>query len=543
MENFEVNDIDTRFQQAKRNAGLIGWSLWIAALVLFTVRLGDVPLRDWDEGLVAQLAREIQQAASGSMTWLYPTLWGEPYWNKPTLIHTLVAWAYAIGGVNEWTARLPSALLTASSVPLLYQIGCELFFGKLAALFAALVYLTSLPVVRQGRLAMLDGAILCFLLLLVWCGLRARRDCRFALGIGISIGLICLTKGIMVGVLLGTILLVFLAWDTPRLLRLPYLWWGSLLGSLPVGGWYIAQSLHYGAAFWSQNLVNQSLGRIWISVENNSGPPWYYLLEILKYSAPWLLFLPLGMQLAWTNRNLSWAKLVIVWGGIYFVTISVMTTKLPWYSLPLYPVVALLSGAVLAKLWRKGQRYGIKRRPTLPYSPLWRGWFGLMALAGGVGAVYFGWFSSPLEADLALIFGTVGMTMLIATVLVAHQNPDFIMVLIWGTYLSLLLLMGSEHWVWELAEAYPVKPVAAIVQDVPAAQTVYTSYPHNRPSLNFYSGHRVVPATAKELRRQWRRDEQPYLLLDEQALADLKLSASRPLGTAAGWTLITKEPR
>ena len=36
--------------------------LWLSAIVLFCVDLNGVPLRDWDEGLVAQVAREISRS-------------------------------------------------------------------------------------------------------------------------------------------------------------------------------------------------------------------------------------------------------------------------------------------------------------------------------------------------------------------------------------------------------------------------------------------------------------------------------------------------
>lgn len=133
--------------------------LLLAAVILFSINLGGLPLRDWDEGTVAQVAREIWRSPANSQRWLYPTLNGEPYLNKPPLMHILIAFAYAIGGVNEWTSRLPGALLTAISVPLLYGIGREIFVQRPPAVFSALVYLTLLPVVRHGRLAMLDGAV------------------------------------------------------------------------------------------------------------------------------------------------------------------------------------------------------------------------------------------------------------------------------------------------------------------------------------------------------------------------------------------------
>ena len=253
-----------------------------------------------------------------------------------------------MGGVNEWTTRLPGAILTAISVPLLYCLGREIFRQRSAAVYSALVYLTMLPVVRHGRLAMLDGASVSFFIIMIICVLRSRRDLRYCLGIGISLGLICLTKG-MLGLLLGAIALVFLFWDTPRLLTSVYMFIGMLIGSAPVAFWYGAQWLHYGYTFTDTGLVGQSLNRIWTPVEDHSGPPWFYLLEILKYTWPWLLFLPQSLWLTWENRNLSWAKLVLVWSSLYLVAISFMSTKLPWYVFPIYPSLALTFGPPTGK--------------------------------------------------------------------------------------------------------------------------------------------------------------------------------------------------
>jgi 4-amino-4-deoxy-L-arabinose transferase-like glycosyltransferase len=101
---------------------MLGFTV-LASLLLF-LNLGDLPLKDWDEGLVAQVAKEIWQAPAGSLTWLHPTLWGEPYLNKPPLMHWLIAGLYGLAGLHEWTARLPSASLTLLSVPLLYCLSC-----------------------------------------------------------------------------------------------------------------------------------------------------------------------------------------------------------------------------------------------------------------------------------------------------------------------------------------------------------------------------------------------------------------------------------
>jgi len=522
------------------------------ALVAFTLNLGGVPLRDWDEGTVAQVAREIWRSVwspggdgSGQIqTWLFPTLQGEPYLNKPPLMHNLMAIAFQLGGVNEFTARLPGALLTALSVPLLYALGQELFRRRLAALLAALVYLTTLPVLRLGRLAMLDGAVLCFLIGMMWCTVRSRRDGRYSLGIGLGFGLICLTKGVLLGVLLGAIALLFLAWDTPRLLRQWHLWGGLLLGGVPVALWYGVQVAHYGTDFLGRNLLNQSLSRVWDSVEDNDGPPWYYLLELLKFGLPWLVFLPVSLRKAWQNRELGWARLVLVWAGVYFAAISLMGTKLPWYILPLYPALALAIAYHLADMWDNGRHITRRQYFLGQYSRRWVWTFGILAGLSSTAGLYLGlWQPSP-QPDVGWICGFLGVTFLFTALLLARHNPRFIAVLAWGTFLTLLLLMSSPHWVWELGEDFPVKPVAALVQThVPPKAPVYMSSTYHRPSLDFYSDRPIRPADLTQLQQIWQTDLRAYLLLDGETLQQWPIPPASVVGNAQGWTLVHRPRR
>jgi len=523
--------------------------LLLAAVLLFGINLGNLPLRDWDEGTVAQVAREIWRAPDGLLTWLYPTINNVPYLNKPPLMHWLMATAYHVAGVNEWTSRLPGAMLTAISVPLLYGIGRELFIRRTPAVLSAFVYLTLLPVVRHGRLAMLDGGVLCFSLLLVFCLLRTRRDLRWGLGVGIAFGLLCLTKGI-VALLIGTIALVFIALDTPRLLTSGHLWMGLLLGTLPAAGWYAAQWWHYKINFVQTFLQSQSFSRIVTPVESHSGPPWYYLLEILKYSLPWLLFLPWGFRLVWENRNMGWAKLVLVWTIGYLGVISMMSTKLPWYVLPIYPALALVVGMQLSDVWNSNDLLGVKHRSRRQYPRGWPFLLGLVATACWVANLYFASVSMLPKLDLQLILSILALTMTAATILAACRDSQFILVLLWGCYLALLLLMTSQYWVWELNEAYPVKPVAEIIQNnTSPGQKIVTSYPTYRPSLNFYSDRQVIPASeymksgvsnAEKIQRYWQQSAKPYLLIEQTVLNQLHLENVQQLGSAKGWLLVTQ---
>jgi hypothetical protein len=104
-------------------------------------------------------------------------------------------------------------------------------------------------------------------------------------------------------------------------------------------------------------------------------------------------------------------------------------------------------------------------------------------------------------------------------------------------YLTLGLLMISKSWVWELNEAFPVKPVAALIREnTDAGAVVYTSFGYRRPSLDFYSDRSVIPADTATLQKLW--SSQPYLLVDRSTLAALQLPNSVSLGSAEGFTLI-----
>ena len=509
-------------------------ALFVAAIALYTSGLGDLPLRDWDEGIVAGVARNIWRANPGDNTWLYPTIGNNlPYWNKPPLIHWLIALAYHLFGVSDWSTRIVPSLLSAATVPLLYKIAKEIFATPAAALLAAGVYLTLLPVARHGRLAMLDGAVTCWFCLAIFCLLRGRKYSRWLLGTGLSIGLICLTKGMMLGVLLGGIALVFAYWDRPRLWRNSYLWTGLLLGVIPAIAWYGLQYQHYGAEFLGISLGKQTFNRIWEPVSRDVSPPWYYLLEIAKYSLPWLIFLPRGIKLAIQNRHLSWAKLVLVWGGVYLLAISLMATKLPWYVIPIYPALALLAGISLAVAWRTQSLGSWKVGLSLLVMVCWigGGWYGLFYLR------------SDSDLDLTIILLVVAVSFTLATVLIWMSSRYFMTVIMAGFYLALLLLFNSNDWLWELNEAFPVQPVAvAIREHTPAKESVYTSYAYHRPSLEFYSD-RVITPTADKLLKQYWQQRPGYFLVDGGAIERLDLQPHQRLsesGDDVTWQLITQ---
>lgn len=501
----------------------ISWSdshwllfFFLAAVFLWMLGLGNVPLRDWDEGSHAIVAREIYRQGN----WLHLTYFDTPYFIKPPLVYWLIAIGYHLwGGVGEFSSRVNLAFLTACGVPLLYLLGREIFSRRLEAILSALVYLTLLPVLRHGRLVMLDGIINTFFIFLLLCLLKERKKQIWALGIGICLGLITLTKGILVLALwaiAGLFVLVDRQW---KLFVNPYAWLGLILGIAIAVPWYWLQWETHGDFFIELYFKSQSLERLSSAVEGNAGTPWYYLIELGKYSMPWLSFLPGGLWLAGKHRGKSWSNLVLIGTILFLGTISLMQTKLPWYIMPYYPFFALTVGAYLAYLWQEKHAY----------SRFFVGLFSIFSLVACGGFIYFLITHHPLT--LILMSVTIAGTMGLTTWWLWERDRRFMPTLFIGLYLSLALLMLSPDWLWEINEQYPVLKVAAIAQKyTPEKTIIYTSFPHHRPSLEFYSDRQILSTPPDTLQQLWETGQ--YLLLDRPTFASLKLPDTAILGEA-----------
>jgi 4-amino-4-deoxy-L-arabinose transferase-like glycosyltransferase len=492
--------------------------LLLSALIIYAIGLGSVPLQDGAEGIVAQVAKEIWLSPQKLENWLFPTLWGTNLINRLPLIHNLIALSYKLGGVNEWTTRLPGAILTACSVPLLYNIGREIFLVRTPALYSALIYLTWLPVLRQGRLAVLDGPSLFFEILIILSVLRSRRDLRWSLGIGLGLSALCSIDGLL-GLITAAIALLFLAWDTPRLLSSVYMWFGICIGTTPAIAWYVANWLNYEQVsdravwgiitqqFWQQ-FQPASLHQIFQSSRS--------LSEIFLYSWPWLLFALHGVKLAFDNRNWSWAKFVLVWSAGYSLAILPLLTKLPEYILQIYPILALAGGAKLSQV--------LNSPSYKPYPRFWSFFLSLLAALVVFTCVYFG-FTQAIGIFSLIILAAIALSLGMAAVLIHRRDRQFIAILFWGMYVSLMLWFCSTDWIGQLDRAFPVKPVAAIIKRVvPPDRVVYTSG-IDRSSLNFYSDRQIIPLEIPKLKQHWQASSNPYLLLEPQLLDRLNLKA------------------
>jgi len=131
-----------------------------AAAPLLLSGLGVAAFDDPGEGMHAEIARELL-AAGGALPL---TLSGVPYVDKPPLLYSLLASAFALAGPGEGAARLVSALAALLAVGATAWLGARLA-GARTGFVAGLALLGSIGFFAYGRYVRPDALFVALLAL------------------------------------------------------------------------------------------------------------------------------------------------------------------------------------------------------------------------------------------------------------------------------------------------------------------------------------------------------------------------------------------
>jgi 4-amino-4-deoxy-L-arabinose transferase-like glycosyltransferase len=319
--------------------------------------LGAPGLWDIDEGNNAEAAYEMRE--SGLV--VVPTFNYQLRVDKPALLYWLQMAAYSICGVNEFAARLPSALAALAAVLITYELGRQ-SFGSAAGLFAGGMLACAVLFCASARFANPDALLDAFTaleLFLFWRGYRRGGPLPFA-AIGAVAGLAMMAKGPVGLVLPGAVGVLFLAWQREwRLLFDRRFGLGVLTLLLVSAPWYTWVGLETKGEwikgfFWTHNVH-----RVTGVMENHGGQFYYYVVVLLIGFAPWSVFFGpayfgIRADLARPTklRARDATRFLLCWVGVYLIAFTIVRTKLPNYILPVYPAVALLTARTLDQ-WRR----------------------------------------------------------------------------------------------------------------------------------------------------------------------------------------------
>jgi len=341
---------DTVNAASRRWPGLL--LLTAAGMLIFFWRLGSHDLWPPDEPRFALVAREMWARGDYSVLSLNDHL----YTDKPPLFFWAInGFGRLLGGIDEWAARLPSAVAALLALLLIARLGGWLYDRK-TGLVAALVFATSLQIVERGRWASIDMTLNLFVLsaiLLFWRG-RARPEGQtacFAWAWGMM-GLATLAKG-PVGLLLPILAILpstLIARDfkTARRIVSPA---GVALYLLVTLSWFGLFAWRLGPRYALWVLMHQNVER-YVGAWNSTHPVWYYLWRFPLGFFPWIVFLPWGITQAFSaeeRERRSAALFLATWIAAIFLFFSFSTGKRGVYIIPLYPAAAILVARLLTR--------------------------------------------------------------------------------------------------------------------------------------------------------------------------------------------------
>lgn len=334
------------------------------ALIFLAPGFFTLPPLDRDEARFAQATKQMLETGDP----VEIRFQDEARNKKPVGIYWMqAASAAAFGGPDHapiWAYRVPSALGAILAVWFTWLAGAALIGRRAAALGAALFGISML-MVAEGHIAKTD-AMQCAAITAMMAGL-ARAFMRHRetpdaparwsdiLLVGGGLGVSALIKGpvgLMVGA--GAVLLLWLMGGGFKWLGKTRPAIGVPLALLVFSPWAIAITIQTGGQFWYDAIWGDMLSKVASAQEKHGGFPGYYLLLVTLTLFPGSLLL---LPAAWRTvqmRKAPWAMFLIAWVVPMWIVFEILPTKLPHYTLPAYPALALAIGAFLnARLLRE----------------------------------------------------------------------------------------------------------------------------------------------------------------------------------------------
>jgi 4-amino-4-deoxy-L-arabinose transferase-like glycosyltransferase len=105
----DLTETTNKKSAAKLAQIFTGLGLLITILAIRLITLGFYPLYDPSESRYAEMARKMLETGN----WVTPMIdYGVPFWGKPPLTIWLTSASLGLGGINDFSARLPSLLLS-----------------------------------------------------------------------------------------------------------------------------------------------------------------------------------------------------------------------------------------------------------------------------------------------------------------------------------------------------------------------------------------------------------------------------------------------
>lgn len=348
-------------------------------LTLLAVLPGQatIPPIDRDEPRFAQATRQMLDTGD----YVDIRYLDQPRWLQPAGIYWLQSLSVGTLGDPDvraiWPHRVPSWLSAIATVFLTWWAG-GLLFGRDAGRIAAMMMGACLILNVEARLAKID-ATLCLATLLAQAALarafmaRERNEALspwWAALFWAALGFGVLLKGpIVLLVTGGTILALLIVERRARWLGTLRPLWGVPLMLAIAAPWYIAIARATNGGFYDTALGYSVAGKIGGTHQKHGGPIGYHAALFSALFWPGSFFAWLAAPFVWAQRARPQVRFCLAWIVPAWLVFELSGTKLPHYTLPLLPAVAMLSAAALVDA--NGRRWLGRPRLFLAAAIVW----------------------------------------------------------------------------------------------------------------------------------------------------------------------------
>lgn len=324
------------------------------------------------DAVQAQIARNMLQSGN----WVTARLNGVAYLEKSPLVYWMMAASYRIFGVHDWSARLPLALCVVLLCFVTYRFA-NWAFDEETGLYAGLILATSVGLFLFTRILIPDATLTLVITGAIWSWLRmlepeneTAHDRRWSLVLGACLGTGLLLKGLIAVVFPVAAGLTYMAASRQlfflvawRKLHVGIAALVALIIAVPwhvlatvVNPPYVAFSLHSGQGeyrgfFWFY-FFNEHLLRflnLRYPRDYNTVPRYLFWLFTLLWLFPWSAYLPgvPGLSFKPTSRSGRVRLMALCWFAVVMLFFTFSTTQ-EYYSMPMYPALALLIASALS---------------------------------------------------------------------------------------------------------------------------------------------------------------------------------------------------
>jgi 4-amino-4-deoxy-L-arabinose transferase-like glycosyltransferase len=341
-----------------------------ASLIFLGCIVSPPTLMDDVDAVQAQIAKNMLNSGD----WVIARLDGVPYLEKSPLIYWLIAISYRIFGVHDWAARIPVALAAI----LLAWVTCRYgrwAFGTPAGLYAGLAVATCIGLFLFTRIQIPDVMLTLCVCVAFWSFQRAldeqeQRPRLWAALLAASLGVGLMLKGLIaivapIGGVIAYLALTRQLFSRAVWKRL-HVFTGVLIILAIAAPWHVLATLRmppyfsftlhsgpgeYHGFFWFY-FINEHVLRflnLRYPRDYNTVPrPAFWLLHLL-WLFPWSAFFPAvaGLSFKPVDRAGRTRLLALCWTAFLLVFFTFSTTQ-EYYSMPVYPALALLLGCAIA---------------------------------------------------------------------------------------------------------------------------------------------------------------------------------------------------